>query len=49
MRHPEESINPDGMIRPLESYAIASLLGCGAICMAAVVVGLIVCLIVRWL
>lgn len=39
----------DGDLRPLGSYAIASLLGCGALCMAVVVVGLVVCLLVRWL
>ncbi len=49
MKHAEENIDWSQGIRPLESYAIASLIGCGALCMAAVVVGLIVCLIVRWL
>lgn len=49
MTHPIEPVDPDGMIRPLESYAIASLLGCGALCMAAVVVGLVAIAIVRWL
>ena len=49
MRHAEENIDWSLGIRPLESYAIASLLGCGALCMAVVVVGLVVCLLVRWL
>lgn len=44
MRHAEENID-----WPLESYAIASLLGCGAICMAAVIIGLIVWAVVTWL
>ena len=39
----------DGDLRPLGSYAIASLLGCGAICMAAVIIGLIVWAVVTWL
>ena len=39
----------DGDLRPLGSYAIASLLGCGMFCMAAVVVGLVAIAIVRWL
>ncbi len=39
----------DGDLRPLGSYAIASLIGCGALCMAAVVVGLVAIAIVRWL
>ena len=49
MKHAEENIDWSQGIRPLESYAIASLLGCGMFCMAAVVVGLVVCLLVRWL
>lgn len=49
MRHAEENIDSDGMIRPLESYAIASLLGCGALCMAAVIIGLVVWAVVTWL
>jgi len=49
MKHAEENIDWSQGIRPLESYAIASLLGCGALCMAGVVVGLVVCLLVRWL
>lgn len=49
MRHAEENVDPDGMIRPLESYAMASLLGCGALCMAAVIAGLIAIALVRWL
>ena len=48
-RHVEEQINPDGMIRPLESYAVASILGCGALCMAAVIVGLVAIALVKWL
>ena len=39
----------DGDLRPLGSYDIASLIGCGAICMAAVVLGLVAIAIVRWL
>lgn len=49
MRHAEERIDWSQGIRPLESYAVASLLGCGALCMAAVVVGLVAIAIVRWL
>jgi hypothetical protein len=49
MKHAEENIDWSQGIRPLESYAIASLLGCGALCMAAVVVGLVAIAIVRWL
>ena len=49
MKHAEERIDWSLGMRPLGSYAIASLLGCGALCMAAVVVGLAVCLLVRWL
>ena len=49
MKHAEENIDWSQGIRPLESYAIASLLGCGALCMAAVVLGLVAIAIVRWL
>jgi hypothetical protein len=49
MRHAEENIDWSLGMRPLESYAIASLLGCGALCMAAVVVGLVAIAMVRWL
>ena len=49
MKHAEENIDWSQGIRPLESYAIASLLGCGALCMAGVVVGLVAIAIVRWL
>mgnify|MGYP000969941793 FL=1 len=47
MKHAEENIDWSQGMRPLESYAIASLLGCGALCMAAVVVGLVVCVLAR--
>ena len=47
MTHNTSDIDDD--LRPLESYAIASLLGCGAICMAAVIIGLIVWAVVTWL
>jgi len=49
MKHAEENIDWSQGIRPLESYAIASLLGCGAICMAAVIIGLIVWAVARWM
>ena len=39
----------DGDLRPLGSYAIASLMGFGAPCMAGVVVGLVAIAIVMWL
>lgn len=41
MRHTDDPIDPDGMIRPLESYAVVALLGCGALCIAVVVIGLV--------
>ena len=49
MRHAEENIDWSLGMRPLESYAIVSLLGCGALCMAAVIIGLAVWAVVRWL
>ena len=49
MRRTEERIDWSLGMRPLESYAIASLLGCGALCMAAVVVGLVAIALMRWL
>ena len=49
MKHAEENIDWSQGIRPLESYAIASLLGCGALCMAVVVVGLVAIALMRWL
>lgn len=47
MTHNTSDIDDD--LRPLESYAIASLLGCGALCMAGVVVGLVAIALMRWL
>ena len=49
MRHAEERIDWSLGMRPLESYAIASLIGCGALCMAAVVVGLVAIALMSWL
>ena len=39
----------DGLTFDMLGAAIASLIGCGALCMAAVVVGLVAIAIVRWL
>jgi hypothetical protein len=39
----------DRDLRPLEDYAIASLLGCGLLCVAATLLGLIVWGVIAWL
>lgn len=49
MRHTDDHIDPDGLIRPLESYAVVALLGCGTLCIALVVIGLIAWGIIAWL
>lgn len=49
MKHAEENIDWSQGIRPLESYAIASLLGCGAVCIAFVVVVCTIAALVHWL
>ena len=49
MRHAEEHIDWSQGIRPLESYALCSLLGCAALCIAFVVVVCVVAALVHWL
>jgi hypothetical protein len=47
MTHNTHDIDAD--LRPLSDYAIASLLGCGLLCVAATLLGLIVWGVIAWL
>ena len=46
-RHNTHDIDAD--LRPLEDYAMASLLGCGLLAVAATLLGLIVWGVIAWL
>jgi hypothetical protein len=47
MTHPTSDVDRD--LVSLETYAIASILGCGALCLALVIVACAVWALVAWL
>ena len=47
MTHPTSDLDRD--LRPLEDYAIASVLGCAFICVALCLVGCVIAALVAWI